>query len=82
MADALNSRHLATWFSPYDGYKAFGAIHDAFSHFLSTAFDSSPAFSIKEDYAPRVFSGGVGLYHAINKTSMKIDPIDLGKPRH
>ena len=33
MADALNhSRHLTTWFSPYDGDKAFGAIHDAFSH--------------------------------------------------
>src|SRR6201996_8970176 len=42
----------------------------------SFCFVAPEAFSIGDDYTPGPFKGKVGLYLAVNKFSLKIDPID------
>jgi hypothetical protein len=42
----------------------------------SFCFVAPEAFSIGDDFTPGPFQGKVGLYLAVNKFSLKIDPID------
>ena len=42
----------------------------------SFCFVAPEAFSVGDDFTPGTFKGKVGLYLAVNKFSLKIDPID------
>src|ERR1700689_1727327 len=42
----------------------------------SFCFVAPEAFSVGDDFTPGPFQGKVGLYLAVNKFSLKIDPID------
>src|SRR5271168_2369889 len=42
----------------------------------SFCFVTPEAFSVGDDFTPGPFQGKVGLYLAVNKFSLKIDPID------